>query len=424
MRPLLGSLLTVALSLHSVASIPKERPADLVRDSAPAACNAFGLTPQAAARERRERARRELEARDAMRTAQKLRSIVSRSLNPLMPAGATPPSVTITAADLVRASAATGLMVTSAVIQANEQLNARKYYFYDPEGHLLAETETTSESSPAIEWEYVWFGDAPIAPIHAPTSEVTYYFTDHLGTPIIQTNRQGQVIWHAEYDPFGRIFAMRVGDGRYQPLRLPGQIADIGGSEPDVYYNVHRYYRSSWARYTQPDPLSRRGDPHPYLYALGNPLRYTDPTGERSRVCCTPIVSAPPVSYFSHCFVHMIDDDTGAERTFSLHNMGGGWGCTFVNDSFDTQAAANMFTPCGPWNEDCGTDGCVAAAHQVYPKSSSYSYLGPNSNTYASTIASQCGLAPPNVPLENFGAPGWGKAPAPPLAGKTCPSSR
>jgi RHS repeat-associated protein len=282
-------------ALPSVASIPKERPADLVRDSAPAACNAFGLTPQAAARERRETARRELEAREAMRTAQQLRSIASRSLNPLMPAGATPPAMTISSADLVRASAGSRIMVTTAVISANEQLNARKYYFYDPEGHLISETETTTGSNPAIEWEYIWFGDTPVAQIHTPTNEIAYYFTDHLGTPIIQTNQQGDVIWHAEYEPFGTIFAIRAGEDRYQPLRFPGMIADIGN--PDVYYNMHRYYRSSWGRYTQPDPLFNLDlgvtlrqwlaePPTPnfhelswYEYGQNNPLTYLDPLG-------------------------------------------------------------------------------------------------------------------------------------------------
>jgi RHS repeat-associated protein len=407
MRPLLGSLLTVALSLPSVASIPKERAADLVRDSAPAACNAFGLTPQAAARERRETARRELEVQEAMRRAQQLRSIAQRSLNPLMPAGATPPAVRVSAADLVRASATTGVTVTSAVISANEQLNARKYYFYVPEGHLISETETTTSTNPATEWEYIWFGDTPVAQIHTPTNEIAYYFTDHLGTPIIQTNQQGDLIWRAEYEPFGTIFAIRAGEGRYQPLRFPGMIADIG--EPDVYYNMHRYYRSSWGRYTQADPLGRWGDEHPYLYAQGQPTGIIDPTGEKSRVCCTPIAGGA-LKTFNHCFIEMADEVTGKSSTFGLHRTSFGVGCAYGGTnpaSFDKGSIGDPSTTCGDWVEGCAADTCVENVHGSYPKPSNYFYLGPNSNTYASHIASKCGLPAPPI-ADTWHTPGWG----------------
>ena len=400
----------LVLALPTFASIPKERPADLVRDSAPAACNALGLTPHAAARERREMARRELEAQEAMRTAQQLRRIAQRSLNPLLPPGATPPAVRVSGADLVRASAsAPGLVVTSAVISANEQLNARKYYFYDTEGHLLAETETTSGSSPAIEWEYVWFNDQPLAQINAKTGEIAYYFNDHLGTPIIQTSEHGDVIWRAEYEPFGTIFAVRAGEDWYQPLRFPGMIADIGNPETDVYYNVHRYYRSSWGRYTQPDPLGRWGDEHPYLYAQGQPTGIIDPTGEKSRVCCTPIAGGA-LKTFNHCFIEMADEVTGNKTTFGLHRTSFGVGCAYGGTnpaSFDKGSIGRPSTSCGPWVEGCATDTCVESVHGSYPRPSNYFYLGPNSNTYASHIASKCGLPTPSI-ADTWHTPGWG----------------
>jgi RHS repeat-associated protein len=45
-------------------------------------------------------------------------------------------------------------------------------------------------------------------------------------------------------------------------------------------YNIFRWYRAGWGRYTQADPLSSTGPvPDLYTYGAANPLRYYDPTG-------------------------------------------------------------------------------------------------------------------------------------------------
>jgi hypothetical protein len=44
-------------------------------------------------------------------------------------------------------------------------------------------------------------------------------------------------------------------------------------------YNYHRDYWPQLGRYAQPDPIGLEGGLNPYLYANGNPLRYTDPWG-------------------------------------------------------------------------------------------------------------------------------------------------
>ncbi len=46
---------------------------------------------------------------------------------------------------------------------------------------------------------------------------------------------------------------------------------------------------------------------------------------------------------------------------------------------------------CGDWSDDCGVDTCVENAANCYPNPSSYSFfLGPNSNTFAGTVAREC----------------------------------
>jgi RHS repeat-associated protein len=160
---------------------------------------------------------------------------------------------------------------------------SRQYFLYAPEMHLLAESELTTAPRPGIANEYIWFNDHPLAQIDV-LGMVSWTFTDHLGTPILQTSAQQGVVWRAEYEPFGSIFALRSYD-RHQPLRLPGQEAEQLGlganGVTERSYNINRWYRAGWGRYGQADPLGLRVVTNLYDYAMGNPLYYVDLLGLR-----------------------------------------------------------------------------------------------------------------------------------------------
>src|ERR1700688_4083925 len=84
----------------------------------------------------------------------------------------------------------------------------RRFFFYSPELHLLAESELTTGASPAILSEYIWFHGHPIAQSDT-TSATSWTFTDHLGSPILQTSGAQSVGWRAEYEPYGAVFGLR-----------------------------------------------------------------------------------------------------------------------------------------------------------------------------------------------------------------------
>jgi hypothetical protein len=86
-----------------------------------------------------------------------------------------------------------------------------RYSLYTPELNLMTETETTTASSPAITYEYVWFAGQPAAQFDVATNTAHWTFTDHLGTPVLQTNTAGAVDWRAEYDPYGTVNTLRAG---------------------------------------------------------------------------------------------------------------------------------------------------------------------------------------------------------------------
>ncbi len=171
-----------------------------------------------------------------------------------------------------------GVMV-SAVPALNATVPGARYSIYTPEMNLMAETYATST---AFAEEYVWFAGQPVSQIDSATNTVHYYFNDHLGAPILTTDSTGVVDWRVEREPFGKIFATRVGTNRRQPLSLPGQ-EDDGTSERS--YNVFRFYRSAWGRYTQADPIGLQGGLNLLSYAGANPLLQTDPLGLAYRWC-------------------------------------------------------------------------------------------------------------------------------------------
>ncbi len=150
------------------------------------------------------------------------------------------------------------------------------YSLYTPELHLLAETEVSTASTKTIAYSYLWFGDIPVASVETATNTTRWYATDHLGTPLILTDASGAVAWRAEYTPYGDVYTLRAGASLHQPLRFPGQIAQDGSS---LNYNVFRWYRSGWGRFTQADPLSLAAGMNLYRYAGDNPVDYTDALG-------------------------------------------------------------------------------------------------------------------------------------------------
>jgi len=188
-----------------------------------------------------------------------------------------------------------GVGKTAAVSAGSQQLvpaavatGNRRFFFYSPELHLLAESELTTSSSPVILTEYIWFADRPVAQSDA-TGATSWTFTNHLGTPILQVSAAQGVTWRAEYEPYGAVYSLRSPD-QHQPLRLPGQEAEqltagFNGATERAY-NIHRWYHPAFGRYAEPDPLpAEDGRVASYAYVGDRPLNLVDLLG---LAVCTP----------------------------------------------------------------------------------------------------------------------------------------
>jgi RHS repeat-associated protein len=278
------------------------------------------------------------------------------------------------------------------------------YYLYTPELQLMAETEISTNPTKAIAYSYLWFGGLPVASIEASTNTTRWYATDQLGTPLIQTDNTGAVAWRAEQSPYGTILTFRNGATLHQPLRLPGQIAQDSG---DLSYNIFRWYRSGWGRYTQNDPLGLfSGDLNTYGYGRENPVRLIDVDGLSVRACCRSLQSRVLGRWlgYDHCY---IESNTNGRRTWGLHNDHG-TGVYHMNDPSDVGGT------CTPWKEDpCPNNDCFTREASRYP-AEPYSYVsanveigrGRNSNTFVRCIMDRC-TVPAVDPRITQNAPGW-----------------
>lgn len=104
-----------------------------------------------------------------------------------------------------------------------------------------------------------------------------YFHNDHLGTPRVVTDANGDEMWKGDYNPFGKVKeTLAEGISYQQDIRFPGQVSD---RETGLYYNYHRYYDFNLGRYVTSDPIGLGGGINTYAYVSGNPVMLIDPNG-------------------------------------------------------------------------------------------------------------------------------------------------
>ena len=105
-----------------------------------------------------------------------------------------------------------------------------------------------------------------------------YYQPDALGSVRQLVNAAGTVIQPRSYEPFGK--QLSAAGNPLTKYAFTGEWQDPTG----LIFLRARYYDPVTGRFTSKDPvqgsLSLPGTLNPYTYAVNNPLRYTDPSGE------------------------------------------------------------------------------------------------------------------------------------------------
>ena len=129
----------------------------------------------------------------------------------------------------------------------------------------------------------LWQVDIHAGSLTSAQTRYHYITTDHLGTPILATDRQGGKSWRGYSQAFGRT-GIEGGSTTSINLRFAGQYFD---RETGLHQNFFRDYSPATGRYVQADPLGIFGGLNTYGYAHNDPLGYIDPTRE---VPIAPIV--------------------------------------------------------------------------------------------------------------------------------------
>jgi len=115
-----------------------------------------------------------------------------------------------------------------------------------------------------------------------------YNSLDHLGSPRLVTNQNGQKIGYHEYYPFGveAFTAGSVAEGSSRHFTGHERDADPTNGNKDVDYMHARFYTATMGRFLSVDPVmetEKAGEPlqwNRYAYVMNNPINQTDPTGK------------------------------------------------------------------------------------------------------------------------------------------------
>ena len=104
-----------------------------------------------------------------------------------------------------------------------------------------------------------------------------YHHINALGSNIVSTDDDQNVLARYEYDVFG---AIRAETGTSDNTRkFTGKEFD---ADSNLYYYGARYYDPYIGRFTQRDPAE--DGVNWYAYTYNNPLKYTDPTGQAAKI--------------------------------------------------------------------------------------------------------------------------------------------
>ena len=129
----------------------------------------------------------------------------------------------------------------------------------------------TQAAAEVLTWLFEEESFAPVAKLQG--REQHSILTDHLGTPVQMHDGQGQQVWAAELDSYGKV---RQHEGEAAcPFRYQGQYEDV---ETGLYYNRFRYYDPECGQYIYQDPIGLNGGSRLYSY-VQDPLLWIDTFG-------------------------------------------------------------------------------------------------------------------------------------------------
>jgi RHS repeat-associated protein len=117
----------------------------------------------------------------------------------------------------------------------------------------------------------------------AQAETVTYLHTDLLGSVVLETDQNRNVVQRYEYEPYGL--------PRQGILDAPGYTGHVHDAGSSLVYMQQRYYDPEVGRFLSVDPvgvgLATGANFNRYWYANNNPYKFFDPDGQAAQ-CLVP----------------------------------------------------------------------------------------------------------------------------------------
>jgi RHS repeat-associated protein len=155
-------------------------------------------------------------------------------------------------------------------------------YFYDGDGKRVKKIVPSTGETTLFVYDASGKMVAEYSTQVATTPQVSYLTSDHLGSPRINTDANGQVIARHDYQPFGEEIARASYGADSTRQKFTSYERD---TESGLNFAQARYQNDSFGRFTSPDPMmasATKINPQTfnrYIYVDNNPLNLTDPTG-------------------------------------------------------------------------------------------------------------------------------------------------
>jgi len=114
----------------------------------------------------------------------------------------------------------------------------------------------------------------------ASAQTVRYVHTDGLGSVVLTTDKDRNIVERSEYEPYGSLLNRPLTDG-------PGYTGHVMDATTGLTYMQQRYYDQSIGRFLSSDPISAISADasfNRYRYANNNPYKFTDPDGRNAVV--------------------------------------------------------------------------------------------------------------------------------------------
>jgi RHS repeat-associated protein len=156
-------------------------------------------------------------------------------------------------------------------------------YFYDGDGKRVKKVVPNGETTIFVyDAAGKTVAEYSTISVNQADAKINYTTTDHLGSPRINTNANGNVIARHDTMPFGE----EIQPANYGSDNLRNRFTSYErDGETGLDYAKARMFGSGVGRFTNPDPtmLSMNGNNpqsfNRYVYVMNNPLLYTDPLG-------------------------------------------------------------------------------------------------------------------------------------------------